>query len=155
MDVLYNKCHLHGLQSKKMLKRLLRIPSNDFFNQTFLIKKFNPYLKNNGKPRLIEKPDKQLRDIQKRIKRSLDYINVPENVFSGIKGKSYVDNAKYHVGKKYLYKIDITAFFPSISREKVYCFFKDQLKTSPDVADILTSLTTIDLTKITTKICPK
>jgi hypothetical protein len=46
---------------------------------------------------------------------------------------------------KHVYKMDIRAFFPSISREKVYYFFRDNLRTSPDIADALTSFTTIDL----------
>lgn len=47
-----------------------------------------------------------------------------------------------------LYKIDLTAFFPSIRRETVYRFFFEELCCSPDVAAILTNLTTVDLTKL-------
>ena len=43
----------------------------------------------------------------------------------------------------------MTAFFPSISREVVYNFFLSDLKCSPDVANILTNFTTIDLSKAT------
>lgn len=72
---------------------------------------------------------------------------MPDNVFSGIKGKSYSDNARQHLGKstRNLYKIDLTAFFPSISRETVYRFFFEDLCCSPDVAKVLTNLTTVDL----------
>jgi hypothetical protein len=54
-----------------------------------------------------------------------------------------------HVGenRRNLFKIDLTAFFPSISREKVYQFFSEDLLCSPDVAEILTNLTTIDIEK--------
>lgn len=89
-----------------------------------------------------------MKNIQKRIKTLLGKIEVPDNVFSGVKGKSYSDNAKLHLGNnlRNLYKIDLTAFFPSISRETVYQFFFEDLNCSPDVAAILTNLTTIDLT---------
>lgn len=50
--------------------------------------------------------------------------------------------------KRNLYKIDLTAFFPSISRETVYRFFFEDLCCSPDVAEILTNLTTVDLKKL-------
>lgn len=101
------------------------------------------------KPRLIEPPRSELKVIQKTLKKLLGKIVVPENVFSGIKGRSYADNAFMHVGYKTrnLFKIDLTAFFPSISRECVYQFFYSDLCCSPDVARILTDLTTIDLEK--------
>lgn len=91
--------------------------------------------------------------IQKRIKNCLGQIIVPDNVFSGVKGKSYADNARFHVGnnRRNLYKIDLTAFFPSITRDTVYHFFAEDLLCSPDVAQLLTDLTTIDLGKSSAK----
>ena len=54
-----------------------------------------------------------------------------------------------HTGKnrRNLFKIDLTAFFPSINRETVYRFFSEDLCCSPDIAEILTNFTTIDLDK--------
>lgn len=107
----------------------------------------NPYIAKPPKRRLIEPPQPELKAIQKRIKTLLGKIEVPDNVFSGIKGRSYSDNAFLHIGNKLrnLYKIDLTAFFPSISRETVYKFFFEDLCCSPDVAAILTNFTTVDL----------
>lgn len=112
-----------------------------------------PYIDTTGKPRLIEPPRAELKTVQKRIKNLLGRITVPKNVFSGIKGRSYADNATFHIGgnPRYLFKIDLTAFFPSISREVVYNFFLSDLKCSPDVANILTNFTTIDLSRATFK----
>ena len=56
-----------------------------------------------------------------------------------------IDNVRIHANKKYLFKIDISKFFPNISRNKVYKFYLNKLQTSPDVANILTNLTTVDL----------
>ena len=39
------------------------------------------------------------------------------------------------------------AFFPCITRNTVYNFFIESLKTSPDIANILTNLLTVDLSK--------
>ena len=55
-----------------------------------------------------------MKTVQKRMKTLLGKIQVPDNVFSGIKGRSYSDNARLHLGKskRNLYKIDLTAFSP-------------------------------------------
>lgn len=117
--------------------------------QDYVASMVSPYIDKKGKSRLIEPPKEELKVIQKRIKRMLGQIQVPDNIFSGIKGRSYADNAAMHIGDKRrnLYKIDLTAFFPSIRRETVYHFFCEDLCCSPDVSEILTNLTTIDLEK--------
>lgn len=145
----YTDCPLYGLKSKKMLKRLLHIEDSRFLKQDYVASLVSPYIDKKGKPRLIEPPREELKTIQKRIKQLLGQIVVPPNVFSGIKGRSYADNAVMHTGsnRRNLFKIDLTAFFPSISRETVYRFFCEDLCCSPDVAEALTNLTTIDLEK--------
>ena len=145
----YTDCTLYGLKSKKMLKRLLRIEDSNFLKQDYIASMVSPYIDKKGKPRLIEPPREELKSIQKRIKQMLGQIVVPDNIFSGIKGRSYADNAVMHIGenRRNLFKIDLTAFFPSISREAVYRFFCGDLCCSPDVAEILTNFTTIDLEK--------
>ncbi len=145
----YENCPLYGLQSKKKLKVLLRIEDSKYTKQDYVAAMVFPYIDKSGKKRLIEPPREELKNIQKRIKNMLGKIEVPNNVFSGIKGKSYAGNAIMHIGasRRNLFKIDITAFFPSISRETVYRFFLEDLRCSPDVAEILTNLTTIDLEK--------
>lgn len=145
----YTECPLYGLKSKKRLKHLLRIEDNSFLKQDYVASMVSPYIDKKGKPRLIEQPREELKIIQKRIKQMLGQIAVPGNVFSGIKGRSYADNAVMHTGEnqRNLFKIDLTAFFPSISRETVYCFFYEDLRCSPDVSEILANFTTIDLEK--------
>ena len=151
--MIYTDCPLYGLKSKKLLKRLLRINNNQMMKQPYVASLVSPYIDKSGKPRLIEPPHEELKIIQKRIKNCLGRIIVPDNVFSGVKGKSYADNARLHVGnnRRNLYKIDLTAFFPSISRDTVYRFFAEDLLCSPDVAQLLANLTTIDLGKSSAK----
>lgn len=139
------KTNLYKLSSKKYLVRILKIRNKKYLNQNFIAKQINPYIQSDPKPRLIEEPSETLKIIQKIIKNELNKIKIPYNVFSGIKGKSYVDNAAIHTNNKFLFKIDLTAFFPCITRETVYKFFINDLKTTPDIADILTSLVTIEL----------
>ena len=73
----------------------------------------SPYIDRKGKPRLIEPPQEELKVVQKRIKQMLGQIDVPDNVFSGIKGRSYSENALMHIDGelKNFFKIDLTAFF--------------------------------------------
>lgn len=144
----YENSILYRISSKRLLKYYLKIKDVRFFKQDFVAKFVHPYIENkNNKKRLIEVPDDELKAIQTRIKKVLAKLNFPEYVFSGVKGRSYVDNAKLHIGNNYLYKIDLTAFFPSIAREKVFNFYKNKLCMSPDIAEILTNFTTIDLDK--------
>lgn len=140
------KSNLYKLSTKKYLMKLLKVPAKEYLNQNFIAKQINPYIQTNPKPRLIEVPSDSLKKIQKRIKCELNKIEVPSNIFSGIKGKSYIDNAAIHKDCKFLFKIDLTAFFPCITRETVYKFFKNDLETSSDIANILTNFVTIDLT---------
>lgn len=145
--MLFDNCKLFELRSKKVLKYILGINSN-LYKQKVIIKNIRPYIdKSTEKPRLIEAPNYDLKKIQSRIKKHLHAIIVPDNIFSGIKGRSYIDNARFHVKNRFLYKTDLTGFFPSISRDRVYSFFLNELSCSPDVSEVLTNLTTIDLEK--------
>lgn len=149
----YTDCPLYGIQSKKMLKYILHIKNGDLLKQDCVVSMISPYVDRSKKPRLIEPPQAELKTVQKRMKTLLGKIEVPDNVFSGIKDRSYADNARRHLGERSrnLYKIDLTAFFPSISRETVYRFFSEDLCCSPDVSEILTNLTTVDLKKLNQK----
>lgn len=138
--LIFIECPLFGLQSKKMLTHLLHIKDSKLFKQEYVASLVSPYIDQSGKKRLIEPPQEELKDIQKRLKVMLGKIIVPNNIFSGIKGRSYADNAILHTGenRRMLFKIDLTAFFPTITRETVYKFFKEDLCCSPDIAEILT-----------------
>ncbi|WP_195283718.1 reverse transcriptase family protein [Harryflintia acetispora] len=145
--MIYTDSSLYGLQSKAQLKRLLKIPSKEFFKQSFICSKIHPYIDTSQpeKKRLIESPEEDLKLIQKRIQKYLGQMNHPDYLLSGVKGKSYVDNAKIHRGNKHFFKTDFSAFFPNTSREKVYSFFRNELIMAPDIAEIMTNLTTINL----------
>ena len=109
----YTDCPLYGIQSKKRLKYVLHINNCDLLQQDCVASMISPYIDKTQKPRLIEPPQAELKTVQKRIKTLLGKIQMPDNVFSGIKGRSYSDNACFHLGKskRYLYKIDLSSFF--------------------------------------------
>lgn len=125
------------------------IDDNRLLKQAYIATLVEPYVDCTHKPRLIEPPKPELKSIQRRIKGMLYKLPVPDYVFSGIRGRSYADNAFFHArnGASFLFKVDLTAFFPSISRELVYNFFRDDLNCSSDIAEILASFTTIDIEK--------
>lgn len=143
----YKNCRLYGLKSKKQLLELLHIDRNIYCKSYFINSKIKPYIdiNNEGKKRLVEAPDVDLKKIQSYLLRDLQRIDFPNYVFSGIKGKCYIDNAKVHSNYKFLFKIDISKFFPNISRDKIYKFYQNKLNMSPDIANILTNLITINL----------
>ncbi|HIT77919.1 MAG TPA: RNA-directed DNA polymerase [Candidatus Limihabitans stercoravium] len=142
----YKLCRLYGLKSKKTLREWLGINDSGFFCSQNIAKNYHPYIgSKDNKIRLIEDSSFKLKHVQKKILKMLKKLDYPKYLFSGVKGLSYIDNAKQHLGKFYTYKIDVSKFFPNTSRNKVYSFFKDFLNTSPDVAKILTDCTTVDL----------
>lgn len=144
---MYQNCPLYAIQSKKMLLQALGIHDKRWQKQSFIQENISPYIDGTTKKRLVEAPSPQLKSIQKRIKNALAKCEFPEYVFSGIKKRSYVKNAEQHAGARFVYKIDVSAFFPNTSRNKVYRFFLHGLNTSPDVANILTNLCTSDLSR--------
>ena len=76
------------------------------------------------KERPYQKPfyNSKLEFIHGRIKRFLQSIVVDEYLFSGQKGKSCIDKAKYHSenANQYLVKLDIKKFFPSVTFKHIY-----------------------------------
>lgn len=92
--------------------------SHSFYN-TFTIPK------RNGNSREIASPYPVLMSCQKWIYENL-LLNQPLHSCSKgfIKNVSIVDNAKEHLGKSYLLKMDIEDFFPSIPLNRVISVFK-------------------------------
>ena len=136
----FENCNLFKLNRKRDLKRILGVKNLDLIS--FLRIQYKIRIQN-GK-RLIEEPCKELKVIQRRLLRQLYDIEFDDYIFSGVPGKSAYDNALYHVEADEILKLDMQKFFPNTSREKVYCFFKNIMKMSPDLADICTDITTID-----------
>ena len=80
--------------------------------------------KKSGKERSIHAPVNGLKALQKTLSFVLQCVFEPHNAATGfVKDKSIVDNAKLHVGSKYVYNIDLKDFFPSIDQARVWkCF---------------------------------
>jgi len=100
--------------------------------------------KKDGKLRYITAPTKRLTEILQRVKTVFfeDYT-YPDYVF-GLGGNSLRDHAGTHSGKRELVQADLTDFFPSIHHTAVYGMWLNQFSVPPEVARILTMLTTFE-----------
>ena len=94
-----------------------------------------------GKQRLIDNPTGTLKVIQKLIQKNvLSKVTFHETIFGGIKGRSNIDNAKYHLGSNIIIKLDLKSFFPSTKASKVYKAFRYNLGYGKDVSSLLTQI---------------
>ena len=141
----FSKCTFYELNRKRDLNSIIKVKTKN--RNTFNLQ-YKPYIEKVPKQRLIEAPKEELKIIQKRIKKQLDLLEFPNNVFSGIRGRSYIDNAYYHIDSNYFLKMDLSKFFPNTCREKIYNFYLKKLKVSTDVAAILTDLSSVDISNI-------
>lgn len=86
--------------------------------------------KKNWKMRTLYSPVYKLKLAQRIILKSILYNEIwkllLDNITWFIPGKSIIDNAKYHTWKKYILKLDIKDFFPSITQDRVFWLFRKE-----------------------------
>ena len=87
----------------------------------------------NKKGREIQQPIHWLGAVHLRIGRLLSRIELPDYVFA-CKGRSYVENARQHIGDTQLIKTDIHKFYPSTTHEMIYRLFADKFQCANDIA---------------------
>jgi Peduoviridae polymerase len=137
---------LYKLRSKKALASYLNLASTP--DLTRITRLENPYKKfsimGKGKPRPVEVPSRDLLPIHNRLFVLLKRIELPDYLHSGIKGRSYLTNAKAHLGAKEVYTLDIKKFYPSVTRAKVAALFRESLGCEKDIAAVLADITTCD-----------
>ena len=78
--------------------------------------------------------DKKVRGVKQ--KSIIPYLH------SAVKQRSYHTNAQVHIGDKFVFAIDLKDFYPSITKYKLYLFFKDKFKLSQDIAMFYSVLST-------------
>jgi len=96
------------------------------------------------KTRIINEPRGALRPIHVTVRKLLSRIDPPDFLFCPVKRRSYVSNAGQHIGAREIRTLDIHAYFPSTPRHRIYWFFHEIMRCSPDVASILAQLLTVD-----------
>ena len=100
---------LYKIGNKTKLAKYLGITRKELLNLcNDNLYKVREELKHNGTgTRIIEAPAKQLKSIQRKLNKELQKLETPSYLFSGIKGKSFIDNALVHVQNKYVLCVDI------------------------------------------------
>ena len=128
------KLYSKGLPIIFTLRHLSKLTDVNFkYLHSIVGKKINPYNnfsinKARGGKRNISSPNFYLRRVQDFIKQEIldtNYVSsqISESVFSYRKALSIVDNAKFHIGAKWIIKTDIENFFDSIKEYHIYHFF--------------------------------
>lgn len=98
-----------------------------------------------GKRRLLVESTGRLKTMQRRILDNVLARLAPFPMsFGAVKGRTIKDNARIHARSTFIAKLDIKDFYPSIHSMRVYKFFCRDQGCSPDVARLLTTLTTKD-----------
>lgn len=101
--------------------------------------------KQNGKDRVLQVPNWELKKIQGIILRCIvTKLPVSEYATAYKKGARLIDNASPHTGKKYLLKMDITDFFGSITFLQVYSSAFNTKHFPKQIGVMLTKLCTKD-----------
>jgi len=135
------------LRSKANLARLLFSSEkrlSEIAREDGLYKDFQKSKKNGKGTRTVSAPRADLKAVQSRISNLLMRITPPDWLFSPVKGRSYVDNARPHANAASVRLLDIEDFFPSCTGNKVIWFFKERMECSPDIAAILKGIVTKD-----------
>ena len=135
----FENCELYKIKRKRDLYYKLRVTEKDV---ALILNKYKVYINDNN--RLLESPNYELKQLQRKLLGKLYAIEFPSYVFSGVKGKSAYDNAMQHSNSDYMLKLDMSKFFPNTHRNKIYNFFFKKLKMAPDIAKICTDITTIN-----------
>lgn len=95
-----------------------------------------------GGTRPIDSPKEKLKFVQRRInERMLQRTQINKIATGGVRGKKLKDNLMAHLGQPMVANFDLKNFFSNITNLQVYRMFT-LIGTSPDVARMLTRLTT-------------
>lgn len=123
---------LHWKKTPSALRSLCHRPDNwDEFEQ----------VRSGKSPRKIQAPKPGVKAVQARLNALLKRIAPPDYLHSGTPGRSYLSNSALHMEKEgATITIDVSNFYPSVSRKRVFMLFREVFECSPDVADALADL---------------
>jgi hypothetical protein len=98
--------------------------------------------KKSGGVRKISAPTAPLKAVQSRVADLLRRVTPPDYLFAPVPGRSYADNAAFHIGARSVRLLDIEDFFPSCTAKKAFWFFRSRMECSEDVAAVLANIVT-------------
>ena len=135
-----SKSPLYRLRNRKKLAKLLFLRERYFYEKHNYKYKQKSIPKSDGSERVLEIPDYELKKIQARIHTLLQRIETPYWLKSGKKGESHITNAMLHLDSNHVRTMDISRFYDSVSRNRVYHMFRDLFLMEDDIATIMTNL---------------
>jgi RNA-directed DNA polymerase len=120
------------------LNAVLSSPES-FYEELLLLDPRKP-----NKRRLVVNVQDAMRRYQLRLYRRILLPKLVPSPYShgGIKSRSIKTNAEPHLGSRFVFKADISNYYPSIHYKRVYRLFVDALQCSPDVARLCTKIST-------------
>lgn len=96
------------------------------------------------KARRIDRPHPELKRVQRRIHEGiLRPLPLPPTMLGGVPGRSIRDNARPHVGKACVVRIDLRDCFRRIRHTVAYRAYRERVGASAGIAGLLTRLTTL------------
>lgn len=95
-----------------------------------------------GKQRTVHVPMPLLLAVHRRLATLLNRIVVPNYLQSGQRRRSHLTNAREHEKSRFVAKLDIRHFYPSITKDRVWHFLADGMRCSKDVSSLLAKLCT-------------
>lgn len=136
----------YKLQTRRKLAALLRVDLRDL---QALTKRTDNYRifeieQSPTKRREIQAPQGQLESVHRRIFDLLRRIEPPAYLHSGVKGRSYITNARAHLGSPRAFTLDIRKFYPSTKGWHVFEFFNDVMMCNEDVSGLMSNICVVD-----------
>lgn len=134
------------LRSKTKLASLLYVSRDKLESLSVGEQRYFEFTKSkkSGGVRKISAPNAPLKAVQSRIADLLRRVTPPDYLFAPVPGRSYADNAAFHVGARSIRLLDIEDFFPSCTVKKAIWFFRTRMECSEDVAVILANIVTFN-----------
>lgn len=137
------KSPLYRLRKRKRLAEYLHLPIDYLKKQhEYSYREFSKPKPNGDGNRHFTVPSDELKEIQKQICELLKRIETPFWVMSGKDSCSYITNAEMHLKYKFVKTMDISKFYDSVQRSKIYKLFSKTFKMEHDIAWIMTELVT-------------
>jgi RNA-directed DNA polymerase len=132
-------CAFLGIPQRKLTYILYALPEERRYRE-FSVRKLN------GELRSIRAPIKPLKDLQRSLSGVLSAIHKPRVcVYGYVRGRGIRENAALHKNQRWILKIDLKDFFPSINFGRVRGIFLAAPFMFPlDVATVLAQITTFE-----------
>lgn len=135
-----DQCALYGIRGFGQLRHVLRWSESRAALEALSNSESAYKVWQHESGRWVQEAAPELRKLQVRIATLLRRIEPPDYRHSGVRGRSFLSNAKSHRADMPSVKTDIKAFYTSIRFHHVRRFFKEQMNCAGDIAFLLAKI---------------